>query len=92
MIAKTDLTKIYETILSIPGMNDTVKIPIQIPRKNFWLLSKIIERGLNVKDSTDTSGFLDMIPKEIIQEIHAVAADIIERAGLAAMNQKLQSI
>ena len=52
MLSKTDVAKIYETVLSIPGMNDNVKISFSISRKNVLLLSKIIERGLSVKDPT----------------------------------------
>jgi len=50
MLAKTDVTRIYETVLSIPGMNDHVKISLSLSRKNVLLLSKIIERGLLLKD------------------------------------------
>ncbi len=46
MLNKTDLAKVYDTVLSIPGMNETVKIELKIPRKNVLLLSKVIERGL----------------------------------------------
>ena len=53
MLAKTDVARIYETVLSIPGMNDQVKIALNIPRKNVLLLSKIIERGLSAKGADD---------------------------------------
>lgn len=42
MLAKTDVNKIYDTLLSIPGMGGTVKIILNIPRKNILLLSKVI--------------------------------------------------
>jgi hypothetical protein len=45
MLAKTDIARIYETVLSIPGMNENVKIVLSISRKNTLLLSKAIERG-----------------------------------------------
>ena len=46
MLSKNDLAKLYDTVLSIPGMNQTVKVDLKIPRKNVLLLSKIIQRGL----------------------------------------------
>ena len=49
MLAKTDVAKIYETLLSIPGMGEHVKISFNIPRKNMLLPSKVIERGLTEK-------------------------------------------
>lgn len=45
MLAKNDVAKVYETVLSIPGMNDEVKISFKITRKNLLLLNKAIERA-----------------------------------------------
>ena len=93
MLAKTDVARIYETVLSIPGMSDNVKIALNISRKNVLLLSKIIERGLSVKDTDDKShNVLDMVPKETLQELLSIATDILDKAGLTEMNQKLQSL
>jgi len=92
MSVKTDVAKIYETVLSIPGMNENVKIAFSIPRKNVLLLSKIIERGLSAEDP-DNKIFtvLDMVPKQTLQELQALPADLLEKAGLTEMNQKLQA-
>lgn len=91
MSVKTDFAKIYETVLSIPGMNDNVKISFSIPRKNVLLLSKIIERGLSVNYPDDKSGVLEIVTKEIILELQALPAELLEKAGLTEMNQKLQA-
>jgi hypothetical protein len=45
MLAKTDIARIYETVLSIPGINENIKIALTISRKNILLLSRAIERG-----------------------------------------------
>jgi hypothetical protein len=74
MLAKTDVARIYETVLSIPGMNDNVKITQTITRKNILLLSKVIERGLSQKDPDDKSNnVLDIVPKETLQELMLLA-------------------
>lgn len=49
MLSTNDISQVYETILSIPGMHDTVKINLQILRKNVLLLNRVIERGLTIK-------------------------------------------
>jgi hypothetical protein len=46
MLTTNDLTKVYDTILSIRGMNETVKIDLKISRKNVLLLNNVIRRGL----------------------------------------------
>lgn len=89
---KTDTAKIYETVLSIPGMSDNVKITFSIPRKNVLLLSKVIERGLSVKDPDDKSGILEILPKEILMELQSLPAELLSKAGLSEMNQKLQAL
>ena len=91
MVVKTDVAKIYETILSIPGMNDNVKITFSIPRKNVLLLSKVIEKGLSAKDPDDKSGVLEIVPKEILQELQALPAELLDKAGLTDLNQRLQA-
>ena len=93
MLAKTDVNKIYDTLLSIPGMADPVKIILNIPRKNILLLSKVIERGLSGKDAEEkTHIILDKVTKESLQELLSLSADLLDKAGLTEMNKKLQML
>lgn len=92
MLAKNDVAKVYETVLSIPGMNDEIKINLKISRKNLLLLNKVIERGLNGKESDDKSvSVLDTVPKETLQELSEIAGQLLNKAGLTEMNEKLKS-
>lgn len=92
MLAKNDVAKVYDTVLSIPGMNDEVKVSLKISRKNLLLLNKVIERGLNGKESEDKSvSVLDTVPKETLQELGEIAAQLLNKAGLTEMNEKLKS-
>lgn len=92
MLAKNDVAKVYETILSIPGMNDDVKLNLKTSRKNLLLLTKVIERGLNGKESDDKSvSILEIVPKETLQEIGEIAMQLLNKAGLSEMNEKLKS-
>jgi hypothetical protein len=93
MIAKTDLAKMYETLLTIPGMNNRVKIDLKIPLRNALLLSKVIERGLSGKDDDDSSlQILDMLSVEIAKELTEIPREILEKAGLIEMNEKLKNL
>ncbi len=93
MLVKTDVAKIYETLLSIPGMNESIKIPLSISRKNILLLCKVIERGLTVKETDDKAlGLPDIISKEVLNELQALPAELLEKAGLTEMNKKLQAL
>ena len=91
MPSKTEIAKIYETLLSIPGMNEKIKIDLRIPRKNVLFLSKIIERGLSTSDMNDKSlGVLETVSSETLQELVLISGEILEKAGLTEMNEKLK--
>ena len=93
MLAKTDVAKIYETLLSIPGMNEEVKVPLKISRKNLLLLTKVIEKGLNGKESDDKSiGVLDIVAPETLQQLGDISTQLLHKAGLAEMNDKLKDL
>jgi hypothetical protein len=92
MPSKTEIAKIYETLLSIPGMNEKIKIDLRIPRKNVLFLSKIIERGLSTSDGNDKSlGVLETVSSETLQELILISGEILEKAGLTEMNEKLKT-
>ena len=90
MLTANDVAKVYDTILSIPGMNDTVKIDLKISRRNVLLLKSVIERGLTGKDSDDkSSSLLDAVPEETLQELSVLSDDCLRKAGLTELNEKL---
>jgi hypothetical protein len=92
MLTTNDVAKVYDTILSIPGMNETVKIDLRISRKNVLLLNSVIERGLTVKDDDKSSNLLNSVPQETLQELNALARDCLQKAGLIELSEKLTSL
>ena len=92
MLSTKDVAIIYETLLSSPGMNDTVKLSLTIQRKSILLLTKVIEAGLGVKDENGQGGLLAAIDNEVKEELKAVASDLLKKAGLTEMNDKLSSL
>ena len=92
MLNEKDAAKVYDTILSIPGMSETVKIDAKISRKNILLLSSVIERGLSVKDESEGSALLANVPKEVVQELTAFSEECLQKAGLKELSEKLKSL
>lgn len=90
MITKNDVAKVFDTVLSIPGMSEMVKIDLKISRKNVLLLSCLIEQGLLLeKDPANLTG---NISEEGFSELKSIAKDCLEKAGLVELNQKLAAI
>ncbi|MFT4155186.1 hypothetical protein [Parafilimonas sp.] len=90
MLSAKDVSIIYETLLTSPGMNDTVKIDLRMPRKNALLLTRVIELGLLAKDSE--GGFLQTAGKDAIAELNNLTDSILEKAGLTEMYSKLNEL
>ena len=91
MLTANDAAKVFETILSTPGMSETVKMDFKMSRKNALLLCSVIERGLSAKDD-DKNNLLEMVPKEGLQELTEFSNDCLQKAGLAELYQKLKSL
>jgi hypothetical protein len=86
----SEIAKVYETLLSIPGMNDEMKVSLKISRKNILLLSQVIENGVAVEGKEQT-GILSVIDNETKREISQIASDILEKSGMKAMKDKLSA-
>lgn len=91
MISSSEIAKIFDAILSTPGMSDAVKISLTMPRKNVLVLTKIIERGLNAKDDQGTGGVLTAVGSDTLTELQGIAGEMLRKAGLTDMNDKLNS-
>lgn len=91
MLTTNDVTRIYDTIMSIPGMNETVKIDSRISRKNALILDEVIKRGLALETDDKSSELLSRIPKETTQELTVFADECLVKAGLKELSEKLTS-
>jgi hypothetical protein len=89
MLTTNDVARVYDTILSIPRMNEAVKIDIKISRKNVLLLNSVIKRGLNTKDDDKVMNLLGSVPSETLQELRTFADDCLSKAGLIELSEKL---
>jgi len=83
--------QVFDTIMSIPGMNEVVKIDLKISRKNVLLLNSIIDRGLS-DNGNEADSVLASVSKEDLQELKLLANETLQKAGLVELSQKLQSL
>ncbi|MFY9152723.1 MAG: hypothetical protein WAO52_11945 [Prolixibacteraceae bacterium] len=92
MLTTNDVAKVYDTILSIPGMNEMVKIDLKMSRKNVLLLNSVIERGLTAKDDDKSSNLLNNVPEESLKELRSLAIECLQKAGLIELSEKLNML
>ena len=89
--AENEKTKIYETVLSSPGMNEKCKITLHLSGQTILLLSQLIENGLSIEDK-NPAGLLHLLPKESAEELDSVVPELLKRAGLSDFYSKLMSL
>jgi hypothetical protein len=87
----SEVAKVYETLLCMPGMNEGIKIDVRINRKTVLLLHSVIQRGLNAKDEP-AAGLLEQIPKETMEELRTFAEDCLNKAGLKELSEKMKGL
>jgi len=92
MLTINDVAKVFDTILSTPGMNEIVKIDLKISRKNVLLLNHVIERGLSTKADDKSVSLLGSISEESLQELKLIANECLQKAGLIELREKLHTL
>jgi len=90
MLSVKEVAVVYETLLSSPGMNDTVRIALSVSRKNVLLLAKVMEMGMTMKDDAK-AGLLNFISQESLNDLTAISGDLLQKSGLTEMYDKLNS-
>jgi hypothetical protein len=90
-MATNVLSKVYETLLCSPGMNEAVKIDVRINRKTVLLLNSVIESGLD-KDQQFAQDLLKLIPGEDIEQLRSFATECLNKAGLKELSEKMKTL
>ena len=88
MMTKKEMEGMYDTLLSIPGMNDQVKVDLKLSRKEVLLLSQAIERGVGLSQSSENL-LIDFASKESIDALALLAEQCLEKAGITESSKKL---
>jgi len=91
-MAKDVLGTVYETLLCSPGMNEAVKVDLKISRKTVLMLGSVLERGLSSKDADALPGLIDVVPKEMVEELRTIAGECLQKAGLTELSEKLKGL
>ena len=90
--SKKEKSKVFEMVLSSPGMSENCKIVLQISRQNVLLLSRLIEAGiLNPKGNLEDE-ILSSLPEESAGEFKIIHEEILKKSGLTDFYEKLKSL
>ena len=85
-------SKIFETVLSSPGMNQKCKINLVLTRQNILLLSRLIESGLLTNQQDIDDEIINALPKESLQEFRTIHEEMLRKSNLTEFYEKLKSL
>jgi hypothetical protein len=91
-VANKEKSKIFETILSSPGMNEKCKIVLMLSRQNILLLSRLIESGLLTDEQAFDDEIIAALPKESVEEFKAIHEEILRKSDLTEFYERLKSL
>ena len=87
-----ELASVYDTIMSIPGMNDQIKIDLKISRRKVLLLTQAIKRALSVTGVEGNPDLIEIASNESKEELLALSADCLQKSGLVDLNERLAKL
>lgn len=88
-MTREEMSRVYDTVLSIPGMDSTVKLSSQPTRKLVLILSQVIDQAVNEKKGQGMD-LLSFLPEEA-EELKSLSRDFLEKAELTSLAEKLKS-
>lgn len=88
----TEKQKIFQTVLSSPGMSEKCKVVLPLSRQNILLLGRLIEAGLLGEKVGFGDELLAVLPKDSLDELRAVQQEILKKGDLTEFYERLKSL
>ena len=85
-------SKIFETVLSSPGMTEKCKIVLTISRQSILVLSRLIEAGLITDNNTFKDEITTALSMESLDEFRTIHEEILRKAELTEFYQRLKML
>ena len=90
--SKEEKTKVFEMVLSSPGMAETCKISLKMTRQNVLLLGRLIESGILSNKGNFEDEVLGVLPEALTEEFKRIHGELLSKAGLTDFYEKLKSL
>jgi hypothetical protein len=85
-------SKIFQTILSSPGMSEKCKISLTMSRQNILLLSRLIEAGFLTDKGPFEDEIIKALPENSLEEFKTIHEEILRKGSLTEFYERLKSI
>ena len=88
----SERARIFETVLSSPGMNETCKIVLNPSRQTILVLSRMIEQGMEAREKGSGDELLSHLPEESVNEVKSVLEEMLKKSGLVDFYGRLKTL
>ena len=85
-------SKIFQTVLSSPGMSEKCKISLMMSRQNILLLSRLIEAGFLTDKNPFVDEIIEALPENSLEEFKSIHEEILRKGALTEFYEKLKLI
>lgn len=83
-----EVARVYDTLLSAPGMDDAVRIDMKIARKQLLLLNHI----LNLPELAKASELLQHLEGGYFEALKELGSTFLEKSSLVDFNAKFMTL
>ena len=80
-----EMKSVYELLLSVPGMGETVKLDLKLPRKNVLFICQLLGGSIEKGDSP----LAEILGKETLDELRGIITDCLDKAGLTELERRM---
>jgi hypothetical protein len=88
IMTTNEVARVYDTLLSAPGMEDAVRIDMKIPRKQLLVLNHI----LSLPDLSKASELLGHLEGELFAGLRELGKTFLEKSSLVEFNAKFMTV
>lgn len=85
-------TKIFETILSSPGMQESCKIVLNPTRQTILVLARLIENGVDNKEGKDRDEMISFLPDGSLNDLKSILEELLKKGGLVDFYEHLKEL
>ena len=85
-------SKIFETILSSPGMGENCKIVLTPTRQTILVLARLIENGVDKSDGKGRDEILSFLPEQSLTELKNISEELLKRGGLVEFYEHMKEL
>jgi hypothetical protein len=85
-------TKIFETILCSPGMQENCKIVLNPSRQIILALAKLIESGTENREGKEREEIISFLPEDSMNDLKLIAEELLKKSGLVEFYEHIRQL